>query len=204
MYIPKPFELENKEEAFEIIKANPFGILVSTENDHAVATHIPFELNQDNSEYPFLFGHIAVANNQGRLIRNNANVLAIFQGSHAYISSSWYEKENVPTWNYTAIHVYGKITVLEESETLILLEKMVHKYESSEDKPRFMNSLSPNLIKALVKEIIPFKITFENIFGIKKLSQNRHSKDFNNVIEKLRQKDPDSKLAKEMEKIKKK
>ncbi|SEF39789.1 Putative FMN-binding domain-containing protein [Algoriphagus boritolerans DSM 17298 = JCM 18970] len=43
-------------------------------------------------------------------------VLVNFQGPYAYISSSWYNHENVPTWNYLAVHVYGKIRIIEGEE----------------------------------------------------------------------------------------
>ena len=35
----------------------------------------------------------------------------MFQGPHSYISSSWYENEEVPTWNYQAVHIYGKASI---------------------------------------------------------------------------------------------
>jgi len=40
----------------------------------------------------------------------------MFQGPHAYISSSWYESENVPTWNYQSVHVYGTVSIMSEKE----------------------------------------------------------------------------------------
>jgi len=53
-----------------------------------------------------LRGHISEENKQWREFSGNNNVPAIFMGSPSYISSSWYEQENVPTWNYQAVHVY--------------------------------------------------------------------------------------------------
>jgi transcriptional regulator len=42
-----------------------------------------------------------------------SEVLVIFNGPHTYISSSWYDHENVPTWNYIAVHVYGTVKLIE-------------------------------------------------------------------------------------------
>ncbi len=60
------------------------------------------------------------------------DVLVMFQGPHAYISSSWYSRENVPTWNYQAVHMYGKASILEKDELIEELTIMLEKYENIE------------------------------------------------------------------------
>ena len=60
-------------------------------------------------------------------------MLIIYQGAHAYVSSSWYEKENVPTWNYQAVHLYGEATVLNEQETIDGLKTLLTKYEQNRE-----------------------------------------------------------------------
>ncbi|MCY1050312.1 FMN-binding negative transcriptional regulator, partial [Mammaliicoccus sciuri] len=47
----------------------------------------------------------------------------------AYISSTWYEKEDVPTWDYQSIHAYGKGHLLSESELIDDLTILLNKYE---------------------------------------------------------------------------
>ena len=51
-------------------------------------------------------------------------LLAIFSGVHTYISSSWYNHENVPTWNYLAVHVSGKIRLIEGQELMDHLKSL--------------------------------------------------------------------------------
>ena len=112
MYIPAIYKNENQEEIEQFIHENGFAILVNQTHDKPWATHIPLELDHDNDGNTILVGHISKENPQGESFKTNTDVLAIFTGPHAYISSSWYDHENVPTWNYTAVHVYGNVTIL--------------------------------------------------------------------------------------------
>lgn len=113
MYIPELYKNENQEEVNAFLQQNSFGILVNRTNGKLWATHIPLELDTNENGKSILFGHISKENPQWESFESDANVLAIFSGPHSYISSSWYEKENVPTWNYIAVHVYGKIKIIE-------------------------------------------------------------------------------------------
>ena len=49
----------------------------------------------------------------------------MFQAPHSYISSSWYENEEVPTWNYQAAHIYGKASILDKQELIDELTTML-------------------------------------------------------------------------------
>ena len=78
----------------------------------------------------YLTGHLAYGNPLWKTFEEVQDILVIFNGPHAYISSSWYEHENVPTWNYQAVHVYGKASLIEgialEQDLTSLLENMSH------------------------------------------------------------------------------
>lgn len=57
-------------------------------------------------------------------------MLAIFQGSHSYVSPTWYQTAPaVPPWNYTSVHCYGKVSLLSVDELRIVMEALVHKFE---------------------------------------------------------------------------
>src|SRR5690606_2949733 len=107
MYIPSYYKNENPDEIEAFLNANAFGILISTVNDKPWATHIPMEFSKANGK-AFLTGHISNENSQCQSLGSDQEMMAIFTGPHAYISSSWYDFEGVPTWNYLAVHVYGK------------------------------------------------------------------------------------------------
>lgn len=113
MYTPDLYKNENQEEIRTFIKENSFGILINQTNGKLCATHIPIELEINAEGKEILQGHISKLNPQAEGFKENDQVLAVFTGSHSYISSSWYDHENVPTWNYIAVHVYGRIKIVD-------------------------------------------------------------------------------------------
>lgn len=109
----------------------------------------------------------------------------IFNGPHAYISSSWYEQENVPTWNYQAVHIYGKASLIEGIDLEQDLASLLEKYESFRENPVLWDKLSPELLQQEMKGIKGFKIKVEEVQAAYKLSQNRNASDYANIIKEL-------------------
>ncbi len=128
MYIPAIYKNENLSDVRAFLAANSFGILVSQSEGKPWATHIPMEIAQNSDGKEVLVGHISKANLQAKHLENGGQFLAIFSGAHNYISSSWYDHENVPTWNYIAVHIYGSMRILTEIELLQSLTELVDKH----------------------------------------------------------------------------
>ena len=135
MYIPDIYKNENKEEINKFIQENSFGILINQTNGKLWATHIPLELDTNKNGGSILFGHLSKENPQWEGFIENNEVLAVFSGPHSYISSSWYDHENVPTWNYIAVHVYGTIKIIDAEAAIEVLKKQVDKYEQKSKNP---------------------------------------------------------------------
>ena len=184
MYIPDIYKNENPEEITKFINENGFAILVNQTNSKLWATHIPLMLKKDNYGKTILEGHISKENPQGESFKINTNILAIFSGPHSYISSSWYDHENVPTWNYTAVHVYGRVKVLNLEESINSLKELVDKYEANSENPVRIEDLSKQTMNQ-AKGIIAFQIEIDAIEAVKKMSQNRDSKNYENIIIEL-------------------
>ena len=184
MYIPNYFKQQNIEEVKRFLHENSFGILISQGNDKIAGTHIPMELDTDEHNNDILIGHIAKANPQSKNLVDDLEVLAIFNGPHTYVSSSWYEQENVPTWNYIAVHVYGSIKVLEGDALLALLKKQVDKYEHGAKNPVSVETMSDKTLQQM-KGIVGFSIKVNEIQAACKLSQNRNERDHLNIAQKL-------------------
>jgi transcriptional regulator len=201
MYIPTYFKVTNVDEIWEFVQQNSFGTIVTTEQGKPIATHLPLGLHKKGDEY-YITGHMAYGNPQWRTFETCEDVLVMFQGPNAYISSSWYSHENVPTWNYQAIHLYGKASILEKDELIEELTVMLEKYEQKRENSVLWDKLSPDLLENQLKGIIGFKIKVEEIQAAYKLSQNRSETDYNNIIEKLQNEgNSNSKqLAEQMEK----
>lgn len=66
MYIPKAFREEDIDGLHAFIQQNNFGILVTTQDDIPLATHLPLILDRENGPYGTLRGHMARANTQWR------------------------------------------------------------------------------------------------------------------------------------------
>lgn len=203
MYIPEHHKNENREEIENFLKSNSFGILISQNNRKLLATHIPLELETIDGK-TVLNGHLSKENPQWKDFESGDEVLAIFSGPHTYISSSWYDFEGVPTWNYIAIHVYGKIRIVSEEELVESLSKLVDKYESGRENPTQVENLSKKTMM-MSRAIVGFEIEITNIHAKKKLSQNRDDKNFKSVVSQLEQSgDASAKaIASEMKKMRK-
>ncbi len=198
MYIPNLYKNENPEELKSFIRQNGFAILVNTLENNLWATHIPLILSEDNK----LTGHISRGNKQWRGFSNEGEVLAIFNGPHAYVSSSWYDHENVPTWNYIAVHVYGNIRIIEGAELLDSLRQLTDKYEAHSQKPVSVDTMSEKFLTREMRGVVGFEIAITKMEAAYKLSQNRDAKNHAAIIEKLEERnDPNSTaIANEMKK----
>ena len=113
MYNLPHFKASNQEEVFAFMQAHPFIILCCVDaNGHPVATHIPILFEERDGKL-YLQAHIMRKQTHSLALEQNPNVLAIFSGDHAYISASWYSKQNIAsTWNYRAVHVKGIVSFL--------------------------------------------------------------------------------------------
>ncbi len=188
MYIPEIYKNENQEEIQNFIHQHGFGVLVNQTDGKLWATHIPMFLDTDAEGRPILTGHLSKLNPQGGSFKTNDDVLAIFSGAHAYVSSSWYDHENVPTWNYLAVHVYGKVRVLNHEEAVHSLKKLVDKYEAESANPVRVEDLSEKTMRE-ARGIIAFEINITSIEAQKKLSQNRDDKNYKSIISELEKTD---------------
>jgi transcriptional regulator len=200
MYIPDLYKNENQTEIEKLIHENGFAILVNQINGKLWATHIPLHLENKN-EKQFLVGHVSKLNPQAESFKTNDDVLAIFSGSHSYISSSWYDHENVPTWNYLAVHVYGKLKLHSYEESIEALKRLVDKYEAKSKNPVRVENLSEKTMRE-ARGIVSFEIEITAIESVKKLSQNRDDKNYKNIISELEKTNDNQaiEVAKEMKK----
>ena len=183
MFVPDLYKNENQLEIEQFIHKNGFSILVNQTNGTLWATHIPLVLEIKNDKQ-FLVGHVSKLNPQAESFKSNAEVLAIFSGINAYISSSWYDHENVPTWNYLAVHDYGKVRLHSHEEALEALKRLLNKYEINSQNPIRIENLSEKTMRE-TRGIVSFEIEISAIESVKKLSQNRDDKNYKNIINEL-------------------
>lgn len=183
MYIPKHFEQNDRHKSIAFMQQYNFAVIVSVREELPVGTHLPFVIEERGKEI-VLVSHMSRANEQWKGL-DGKEVLVIFQEPHAYISPSLYEKQqNVPTWNYIAVHAYGTIELIHEAERQMdLLEKTMLSFE-----PAYLEqwkTLDPAYKENLRKGIVAFEVIVKNLQGKEKLSQNKTANDRRNVMQHL-------------------
>src|SRR5450755_512255 len=129
---------------------------------------------------------MARPNEQWRHLNSDKEVLCIFHGPHAYISPSWYmQQHTVPTWNYAAVHVYGRPTVVDDRDTLKqIVVDTTEKYEALMPQPWHL-PLTDEEIDAMLKAIVGFTIAITRIEAKFKLGQNRSLEDREGTVRGL-------------------
>ena len=191
MYIPKYFKQNDRKKSIAFMNAYNFAIVVSAKDELPLATHLPFVIEERENEI-VLISHMSKANEQWKTF-SDKDVLVIFSEPHAYIPPSLYEqKQNVPTWNYVAVHAYGKINILKsDEEKLAVLHKQMQSYEA--DFIEQFRTLDKKYIDGLLQGIIAFEITVSNLQAKEKLNQNKSEKDRLNVKKHLEESEDEMK-----------
>ena len=165
------------------MKQYSFATIVSTAEDRPVATHLPFAVSV-REEQIILTSHFARANPQWQQLTGQ-EILVIFSEPHAYISPSHYDKEqNVPTWDYFAVHAYGTAKLITAYEAAIsVLEEMIITYEPAYKLQ--WDGLPEGYKTKMVKGIAAFEITVNSVQASKKLSQNKNDREKQSMISQL-------------------
>jgi transcriptional regulator len=200
MFIPKTNRMDVPEEIWRFIDTNSFALLLTHLDGRMWGTHLPVLSATAEDGTKYLHAHIARANPQWKDWRENEEALVVFEGPHAYISSSWYDHPNVPTWNYIAVHVYGRLRIIEGQELYESLDQLMRKYEARSRRPVTMEGLPPDLVEREMKAVVGFALEITDIHGKRKLSQNRDDANHATIIHELEQRNElfDADVAAEM------
>lgn len=183
MYVPKAFAVTELDELQRMIGASRLALLVSHGEQGLLASHLPLLLVPDEGEFGTLYGHFARANPQWRELQAGAEVLAVFQGDEAYVSPGFYPSKAehgkvVPTWNYQAVHAYGRAEVFDEPERLLaLVSALSDRHEQARAQPWAVSDAPREYIDALLKAVVGFALPISRLQGQAKLSQNKSDAD---------------------------
>jgi transcriptional regulator len=187
MYISKLYREEDREKILEFLKQNEFATLVTHDGEKPTASHLLVEVGEDG-ERLFVNGHMSRANPLWKTFEKNPEVLVIFQGPHTYISPTWYNHVNVPTWNYQAVHVYGSPRIVtDHAEIYDLLKKLIEHHEA--ERQYKLESLPQDFVEKEMKGIVAFQIEVTRIEANYKLSQNRNDEDYHNIVSRLEERE---------------
>ena len=186
MYVPDHFREDDRESLMRFIGEFPLATFVAEIEGRPVANHFPM-LVTDRS----LTAHIPRSNSLWREIEG-AEVLCIFTGPDAYISPSWYPSKErhgkvVPTWNYSAVHVYGTVKIQHDSDwKMSHLESLTDFFEKNQREPWRVSDAPSAFTEKMIAAIVGLEVSIDRIEGKFKLGQNRSAEDRAGAISGLR------------------
>jgi transcriptional regulator len=187
MYVPDHFAEDDPERIAEIIDGYGFALVVTVDGEGLpFASHLPLMHEPGRGPRGTIVGHMARDNPQWRHFERERDVLAVFSGPHAYVSPSWYDTHPaVPTWNYAAVHVYGRPRIIEDIDAKkAAMKRLVDRHEAARETPWKMD-LPPSYETGMLRAIVAFEIEISRIEGKFKLSQNRDDADRRHVADRL-------------------
>lgn len=195
MYKFSYYTEEDQQKVIEFMKKNPFAVITGQGETFPVATHIPLEIENDESGKIILSGHLMKKTDHHIAFEKNENVLVIFNGPHTQVSASWYTNPAMgSTWDYMTVHAKGKIKFKDEAGTIAAVKAITDKYEGP-DKPSSFKNIPQEYIDKMVKAIAGFSIEVESLENTFKLSQNRDKESKQIIIEQLMKKGDDHSKA---------
>ncbi len=191
MYTPSYFKDEDLASLHRQIEGTRLATLVTFDETGLQASHIPLLLEPTQGPHGTLYGHMAKANPQWKALETGAQALLIFQGADAYISPSFYAPKAehgkvVPTWNYLAVHAYGRADVFTDPARLLrIVTGLTDKHEASRAEPWAVSDAPADYIEKMLNGIVGFAIPVERLEGKRKLNQNRSAADIAGVSKGL-------------------
>jgi transcriptional regulator len=184
MYVPRHNQLEDRAAQLAYMRAYSFAAMVSCGPGGLMATHLPFVIDEAEGRI-ILLAHMAKANPQWRDFAACAEAMVIFMQPHAYVAPRLYDsRQNVPTWNYVAVHAYGKPALIEDrAAKLELQRKLVRQHD-----PGYlaqMAELPDSYLDAKLGAIVSFSLAVTRIDARYKLSQDKNPAERERIAREL-------------------
>lgn len=188
MYLPPFNAVPDESHARSMVAAARTGWLVTVDqNGVPVATLLPIMWSGDR-----VIAHMARANPQWRHLQPDAPCLVIVTGAQAYISPSWYAAKAehgkvVPTWNYSAVHLTGTLTVHEDGGWLRdAVTELTELHEAGREDPWRVTDAPEPYVDGQLRGIVGIEVRITRVEAKAKLSQNRSVADRRGVVDGLR------------------
>lgn len=190
MYLPKHFAVSDPARLHDLMRAFPLATIVTHGPDGLEANHVPLLLDTEAGPHGTLRGHVARANPLARQTVDS-EILVIFQGDECYISPSGYATKAehgkvVPTWNYCAVHAYGRLQLVDDADWLLAqLTALTVEHEAGLAKPWAVADAPADYIEKMLGAIVGIEIVIERLIGKWKVSQNQPAVNQASLVEAL-------------------
>ncbi|WP_075995954.1 FMN-binding negative transcriptional regulator [Salaquimonas pukyongi] len=180
-------------------RSRSFGVLAVNGDGGPLLSHIPFALSEDGA---WLEAHLVRSNPILRLLGQAQPAVIAVAGSDAYISPDWYGVDDqVPTWNYVAVHLRGTLKRLPDEELHPILERLSENFEArlAPKKPWTITKMDQDIYQRMLRQIVPIAMDITQIDGTWKLSQNKPEAACLGAADGLAGIDPSVEIGSEME-----
>jgi len=191
MYQPDHFRIDDLPPMHALMRARPFAAFISAGPAGLFATHLPTVL-KSHDPYGIIECHFARANPHWKDLAQSSEALMIFQGPEGYITPNWYPSKTehgkvVPTWNYAAVHAYGRPEVIQDALWLRRhVAELTAQQEEGEARPWALSDAPAGFIEAMLRGIVCCRFVITRLEGKWKMSQNRGTRDREGVGRGLR------------------
>jgi transcriptional regulator len=188
MYVNDHFKTAEIEAFHDLIDEYPFGLFIGgAPSPHAA--HLPLILHRAEGDCGTIYGHLPRRDPLANSVISGDTALIVFTGPYSYISPRYYANEGLPTYNFLAVHVEGKLNhISARDDVLEHLNELAVLHESKlSGEPWKMDSADPAYVGPLLQHITTFAMRIETIAGKIKLNQNRSARDRQGVIRALSQ-----------------
>lgn len=183
MYVPH-FNAVDEATAREMVAAYAAGELITVgEDGYPLSTLLPVIWRDDT-----VIAHMARANPHWRAIEPDTKALLVIGGPQAYISPNWYPSKHehgraVPTWNYSSVHLTGRVTVTEDTEWLrAAVTDLTDVHEAGRPDRWAVTDAPEDYVDKSLRAIVGLSFAVEKVEAKAKLTQNRSDADRLGVI----------------------
>jgi len=188
LYNPPHFRQTETGALLDQLATVRFATLVSNAPQGPVVTHMPLIFDRQAGPMGTLIGHLARANPHWTVADLDTPSIVLVHGPDAYVSPSWYPSKRetgkvVPTWNYSVLHVTGRLSIHTDPEWLLAaVSRLTDHHERDFAEPWAVMDAPPAFLAAQLKGIVGISLTITGIEGKSKLSQNRPEADQAGVV----------------------
>lgn len=186
MYVNSAFKTADQD-ALAFARERGFGAIVAMDGAQPIAAHVPFLLHNEDGGVR-LEAHVAKPNPLHSVIAAAPRVLVIISGADAYISPDWYTSaQQVPTWNYSAVHLSGIATALPPERTHAHVEAISLEREARllPKKPWSTSKMAERRLQMMLAAIVAIEIRIDRVEAAFKLSQNKSAADVHEAARML-------------------
>lgn len=171
---PNPvFRKASPDTALEFSNQRGFGILTINGTDGPIAAHVPFTISTDGT---YVEAHVMRSNPIARALKTPQKALLAISGPDGYISPDWYGVENqVPTWNYIAVHLRGELRLLPQDDLRGVLERLSDNFEARlAPKPVWkIDKVDQDILDKMLRMLVPIRLDITSTDSTRKLAQNK-------------------------------